>query len=116
MARKTENTVSYNVQRLVSLNRSMAVALDKAEKRGRRKALKHCPRITKFCKVYTEPPPFDAEKVKALILELVSTTFDLGTTTYVKLSPEKRAKHYVVLKRRQAALHSLLHELGIDNG
>ena len=88
-------------------------ALDKAERRGRRKERK-APTTKNY--VVNVSKPFDVERVRALIHELVSTTFDLGTTTYVKLSPEKRAKHYVVLKRRQAALHSLLHELGIDNG
>ena len=100
--------------------------LDKAEKRGRHKERKWWVELRQeeihwvpvrhyYGRCSIEPKlPFDAEKVKALILELVSTTFDLGTTTYAKLTPEERAEHYVVLSCRQAALHSLYKELGIE--
>ena len=65
-------------------------------------------------KVVKADPQYDAEKAKALIHEIISTTFDLGVTAYKKLTPEKRAEYHVMVQRRQLALHSLYKELGIE--
>ena len=101
-------------------------ALNKAERRGRHKERKWWVELRQeeihwvpvrhyYGRCSIEPKlPFDAEKVRALISELVSTTFDLGVNTYAKLTPKESAEHYVVLGRRQAALHSLYKELGIE--
>ena len=100
--------VNFTISAIVRLREMVFELVSKAERRGRRKERKWWRENLPW---FEAEPPFNAEKVRQLIRDLMATQYMLATTTPDTDAQMHRERH----ENRDSAFIDLLHELGIDD-